>query len=96
MLASLEVLTWFTTVGPINKTIKHLGLTRHDQKTVEITWHMVNKCKEMELDFTGNICTRHLYPPYLLSYPDEINILANTMENKLGLRYTTHIINCHS
>ena len=30
------------------KIIKHLGLTRRHQKTVEITWHMVNKCKEME------------------------------------------------
>ena len=33
--------------------------------------------------------------PYLLSNPDELNILADAMENKLGLRYTNHIINCH-
>ena len=26
---------------------------------------------------------------------DEINILSDAMENKLGLRYTTHIINCY-
>ena len=26
---------------------------------------------------------------------DELNILADAMENKLGLRYKTHLINCH-
>ena len=33
--------------------------------------------------------------PYLLSNLDELNILADAMEKRLGLRYTTHIINCH-
>ena len=45
ILASPYVLTWSTTGGPIKKTIKHLGLTRHNRKTVERTWHMVNRCK---------------------------------------------------
>ena len=67
ILASSDVSTWSNTGGSINKTIKHLGLTRNHQKTVERTWHMVNKCKEMEQQYTGNICTRHLNPPYLLS-----------------------------
>ena len=26
---------------------------------------------------------------------DELNILADAMKNKLGLRYKTHLINCH-
>ena len=26
---------------------------------------------------------------------DELNILVDAMENRLGLRYTTHLINCH-
>ena len=26
---------------------------------------------------------------------DELNILADSMENRLGIRYTTHLINCH-
>ena len=47
ILASPDVLTWSTTGRHISKTIKHLGLTIHHQKTVERTWHMVNKCKEM-------------------------------------------------
>ena len=49
----------------------------------------------MEQEYIGNNCTRHLGQPYLLSNPDELNILADAMENKLGLRYTTHLINCH-
>ena len=95
VLASPDESTWSTTGGPINKTIKHLGLTRHHWKTVERTWHMVNKCKEMKQEYTGNNYTRHLGQPYLLSNPDELNILEDEMEKKCGLRYTTHIINCH-
>ena len=57
--------------------------------------HMVNKCKEMDQEYTGNNCTRHLNPPYFLSNLDELNILEDSTENRLGLRYTTHIINCH-
>ena len=50
----------------------------------------------MEREYTGNNnITKHLNPPYLLSNLDELNILADLMENRLGLRYTTHIINCH-
>ena len=64
ILASPDESTWSTTDGPINKTIKHLGITRHHRKTVERTWHMVNKCKEMEQQHTGNNnVTRHLNPP---------------------------------
>ena len=37
----------------------------------------------------------NLNPPYLLSNLDELNLLANSMENRLGLRYTTKLINCH-
>ena len=57
---------------------------------------MVNKCKEMEQEYTGNNnVTRHLNPPYLLSNLDELNILVDSMENRLGIRYTTQLINCH-
>ena len=57
---------------------------------------MVNKCEEMEQDYTGNNnVIRHLNPPYLLSNLDELNILADSMENRLGLRYTTQLINFH-
>ena len=45
ILASPDESTWSTTGGPINKTIKHIGLTRHHRQKVERTLHMVNKCK---------------------------------------------------
>ena len=49
----------------------------------------------MEQESTGNNnVTRHLNPPYLLSNLDELNILADSMENRLGLSYTTQLINC--
>ena len=57
--------------------------------------YMVKKCKELEQDNTGNNCTWHLNPHYLLLNLDELNIIANAMGNRLGLRYTTHLINCH-
>ena len=57
---------------------------------------MVNKCKEMEQDYTGNNnVTRHLNPPYLLSNLDELNILADSMENRLGISYPTQLVNFH-
>ena len=84
----------FTTGEPITKTINNIGLTKHHRKTVEIKWHMVIRCEEMEQEYTGNNCTRHLGQPYLLSNSDELNTLADAMK-KIGLRYTTHLINCH-
>ena len=57
---------------------------------------MVNKCKEMEQEYTGNNnFKRHLNQPYLLSNLDEINILADLMENRLLLCYTTLLVNFH-
>ena len=56
---------------------------------------MVNRCKEMDEEYTGNNCTRHFGSPYLLSNPYEPNILADEMENRPGINYTTSLINCH-
>ena len=96
IIAFPDVSTLSTTGGDINKTIKHLGLTRHHRQKLERTWHMVNKCKEMEQEYTGNNnIIRNFNPPYLLSNLDEINILADSMENRLGLHYKTQIINFH-
>ena len=49
----------------------------------------------MEQEYTGNNITRHFNPPYLESNLDELNILADSIENRLGLRYTNHLINFH-
>ena len=95
ILTSPDESTWSTTGGPINKTIKHLGLTRHHRKTLERKWHMVNNCKEMKQEYTGNNnVIRNLNPSYLLSNVDEINLLATSMENRLGIMYTTKLLNC--
>ena len=32
---------------------------------------------------------------YLVSNVDEINLLANSIENRLGITYTTKLLNCH-
>ena len=88
--------TWSTTGGTINKTIQPLRITRHHRHKVERTRQMVNTCKEMEQEYTGNNnVTRHLNPHYLLSNLDELNILTNSMGNRLGISYTTQLINCH-
>ena len=50
----------------------------------------------MEQEYTeNNNVTSNLNPPYLLSNLDELNLLAYSMENRLGLRYKTQLINCH-
>ena len=58
---------------------------------------MVNKCKQMKTEYTGNNYnfSRHFNPSYLVSNVDEINLLENLMESRLGIMYTTKILNCH-
>ena len=50
---------------------------------------------EKGVKYTGNNGTERKGQPYLLSSCHEINLLANSMERRLGLRYTTCLINCH-
>ena len=50
----------------------------------------------MDQEYTGNNnVTRYLNPSYLLSNLDELNILADLMENRLGISYKIQIINFH-
>ena len=51
--------------------------------------------KEHGIWYTGKNITKHFGQPYLLIILDEFNILADAMETHIGLRYTTHLINCH-
>ena len=95
ILASPDVSTRYTTGGPITKTIKHIGLTKHHQRIEERTWHMVNSCQDMGIKYTRKNVTKHFGRTYLLNNLDELNILADVMRKRLGLRYTTHLINCH-
>ena len=50
---------------------------------------------EKGVKYTGNNGTEIKGTTYLLSSFHEINLLANSMERRLGLRYTTLLINCH-
>ena len=50
----------------------------------------------MKQDYTGNNnLTRHFNPSYLVSNVDETNLFANSMENRLGIMYTTKLLNSH-
>ena len=50
---------------------------------------------EKGLKYTGNNGTKRTGQPYLISSSYEINLIANSMERRLGLRYTTILIDCH-
>ena len=50
---------------------------------------------EKGVKYTGNNDTKNNGRPYLISSSYEINMIANSMERRLGLRYTTLLINCH-
>ena len=52
-------------------------------------------CIEQGVKYTGKNVTKKHGRLYLLSSSSEINLLANSMQNRLGLRYTTLLINCH-
>ena len=58
---------------------------------------MVSKCKQKKTEYTGNNynLSRHFNPFYLVSNVDEINLLANSMENRLDIAYTTKLLNCY-
>ena len=49
----------------------------------------------MKREYTGNNynLSRHFNPSYLVSNVDEINLLANFRENRLGIMYTTKLLN---
>ena len=50
---------------------------------------------EKGVKYTVNNGTKRTGQPYLISSSYEINIINNSMERRLGLRYTTILINCH-
>ena len=48
----------------------------------------------MGVQYTRKI-TEHCGQPYLLKQLDELNILADAMENHLGMCYTAHLVKFH-
>ena len=49
---------------------------------------------EKGVKYTGNNETKKHGRPYLISSSYEINLIANSMERRLGLRCTTLLIHC--
>ena len=62
---------------------------------MEHTWKTLISCIEQGVKYTRKNVTKKHGRPYLLSSSSEINLLVNSMQNRIGLRYTTHLINCH-
>ena len=62
---------------------------------MENTWKILISSIEKGVKYTGKNVTKKHGRPYFLSSSYEINLLSNSMENRLGLRYTTLLINFH-
>ena len=55
---------------------------------------MANGCIEKGVKYKGKK-SKYTGWPYLLKYSNEINFLAYCMKNRIALRYTNSLINCH-
>ena len=62
---------------------------------MEKTWKIMIGSLEKGVKYTRNNETKNHGRPYLISSSSEINLIANSMEKRPGLRYTTLLINCH-
>ena len=62
---------------------------------MEYTRKTLVSCIDKGVRYTGENVTKKYGRPYLLSSSSEINLLANSMQNRLGPRYTTLLINFH-
>ena len=94
-LASLHKSTWHHRGVTITQTINNLSLYHNHRRSVEHTWKTLISCIEKGVKYTGKHVTKRSGRPYFLYYSSEINLLANSMENCIGLRYMTLLVNCH-
>ena len=62
---------------------------------MEHTWKTLIICIEQVVKYTGINVTKNYGRPYLLYSSYEINLLVNSIQNRLGLHYTMILINCH-
>ena len=95
-LASPHENNWHHRGGPITQAIDNFSLNPNHRRSVEHTWKTLISCIEQGVKYTGKNVTKKHGRPYLLSSSSEINLLANSMQTHLGLRYTTLPINFHS
>ena len=50
-------------------------------------------CIEKGVNYKGRNVTKHYGRPYLVKSSSEINLLANSTQNRIGVIYTTLLIN---
>ena len=62
---------------------------------MEHTRKTVISCIDQGVNYTGRNVTKNHGRPYLIYSSSEIKLLVNSMQNRLGLRYTTLLINCN-
>ena len=62
---------------------------------MEHTWKSVISCIEQWVKYTGRNLSKKHGRPYLLSSSYEINMLADSIQKRLELLYTTLLINFH-
>ena len=62
---------------------------------MEHTRKKIISCIEKGVKYTGKNVTKKHGRPYLISSSSEINLIANSMEKRLGLCYTNLINNWH-
>ena len=94
-LASQYASTWHRIGGPTTQIIDHFSFNPNRRRSVEHTWKTLIGCIEKGVKYTGKNVTKNHGRPYLLSSSSEINLLVNSIQNRLGLRYTTLLINFH-
>ena len=94
-LASPHSNTWHHRGAQITQTIDPFGLNPNHWRSVKHTWKTVISCIEQGIQYTGRNLTKKHGRPYLLSSSYKINMLANSMQNRLGICYTTLLINFH-
>ena len=94
-IASPHANTWHHICGPITQTIDLFCLNPNHRRSVEHTWKNIDQFYRAGVKYTGRNVTKKYGRTYLLSSSYEINLLANSMQNRLGLRYTNLPINCN-
>ena len=62
---------------------------------MEHTWKTLISCIEQGVHHTGQNVTKKYGRPYLISSSSEINLLADSMQNRHGLHYKMILINFH-
>ena len=87
--------TWHHIGGTITQTIDPFYLNPNHQRSVEHTRKALITCIEQGVKYIGENLTKNHGRPYLLSSSSAINLLSNSMQNRVGLCYTTLLINCH-